>query len=88
MAELTSKSSPDVFGTKVGFNSCKLESAQGSTGTSPLCPQCRSKKVWRDGTRSLMFGEPIQRWLCREWASDFQTLTTYCRLRKLLQQLK
>jgi hypothetical protein len=37
MAELTSKDpSPDVFGTKVGFNSCKLESAQGSTGTSPL----------------------------------------------------
>ncbi len=38
MAELTSKPSPDVFGTKVGFNSCKLESAQGSTGTSPLNP--------------------------------------------------
>jgi hypothetical protein len=44
MAELTSNPSPDVFGTKVGFNSCKLESAQGSTGVSPLCPQCSSKK--------------------------------------------
>ena len=38
MAELTSKPSPDIFGTKAGFNSCKLESAQDSTGTSPLCP--------------------------------------------------
>src|SRR5665647_219253 len=38
MAELTSKPSPDVFGTKAGSKSCKLESAQGSTGTSPLNP--------------------------------------------------
>jgi hypothetical protein len=39
MAELTSNPSPDgKLGTKVGFNSCKLESAQGSTGTSSLCP--------------------------------------------------
>jgi hypothetical protein len=39
MAELTSKPSPNgKLGTKVGFNSCKLESAQGSTDTSPLCP--------------------------------------------------
>jgi hypothetical protein len=40
MAELTSKDpSPDfVFGTKAGSKSCKLESAQGSTGTSPLNP--------------------------------------------------
>jgi hypothetical protein len=39
MAELTSKPSPDCnLGTKAGSNSCKLESAQGSTGTSPLNP--------------------------------------------------
>jgi hypothetical protein len=38
MAELTSKPSPDVFGTKVGSKSCKSESAQGSAGTSPLNP--------------------------------------------------
>ena len=35
MAELTSKPSPDVFGTEAGSNSCKSESAQGSAGTSP-----------------------------------------------------
>jgi integrase/ribosomal protein L37AE/L43A len=72
MAELTSKSSPDgIFGTKAGFNSCKLESAQGSTGNSPLCPQCSSKKVWRDGLRYLPFGEEIQRWLCRNCGLRF-----------------
>jgi hypothetical protein len=39
MAELISKPSPDgKLDTKAGFNSCKLESAQGSTGTSPLNP--------------------------------------------------
>ncbi len=70
MAELTSKPSPDVFGTKVGFNSCKLESAQGSTGTSPLCPQCRSKKVWRDGSR-YFFDQRIQRWICRNCGLRF-----------------
>ena len=38
MAELTSKPSPGIFGTKVGSKSCKLESAQGSIGNSPLNP--------------------------------------------------
>jgi transposase-like protein len=71
MAELTSKPSPGVCGTKAGFNSCKLESAQGSTGTSPLCPQCPSKKLWRDGLRYEMFGYPIQRWLCRDCGLRF-----------------
>jgi predicted RNA-binding Zn-ribbon protein involved in translation (DUF1610 family) len=59
MAELTSKPSTDVFGTKVGSKSCKLESAQGSTDVSPLCPQCGSKKLWRDGLRYEMFGNQI-----------------------------
>ena len=37
MAELTSKSSSDVFGTKVRSKSCKLTSKE-DTGTSPLSP--------------------------------------------------
>jgi len=37
MAELTSKPSPDVFGTKAGPKSCKLPSKE-DTGTSPLNP--------------------------------------------------
>ena len=44
MAELTNNASqsPDcMLGTKAGPKSCKLESAQGSTGTSPLNPPQR-----------------------------------------------
>ncbi|MGD6807620.1 MAG: hypothetical protein ACQCN4_11750, partial [Candidatus Bathyarchaeia archaeon] len=77
MAELTSKPSPDgIFGTKAGSKSRKSESADGSAGTSPLnptCPKCGPKTttVWRDGTYSPMFGEPIQRWLCRRCGLRF-----------------
>ncbi len=38
---------------------------------SPSCPQCNSKKVWRDGLRYQMFGSPIQRWLCRDCGLRF-----------------
>jgi len=31
-----------------------------SDGASPLCPECSSSKVWRDGLRG-----GVQRWLCR-----------------------
>ncbi|MCL4429849.1 MAG: hypothetical protein M1167_03755, partial [Chloroflexi bacterium] len=78
MAELTSKEpSPDgIFGTKAGSKSCKSESADGSAGSSPLnptCPKCGPKTttVWRDGTYSPMFGEPIQRYLCRRCGLRF-----------------
>ena len=73
MAELTSiASAPNgVFGTKAGCKSCKLESDQGSTGASPLCPKCRNQKVWRDGIRYQMFGGKIQRWLCKECGFRF-----------------
>ncbi len=47
---------------------CKSEPAQGSANTSPLhpCPQCGIKKIWRDGSRNSIFGDKIQRWLCRD----------------------
>ena len=70
MAELTSKPSPDVFGTKAGSKSCKLPSEE-DTGNSPLCPQCRSKKVWRAGLRYELCGSQIQRWLCRDCGLRF-----------------
>ncbi len=60
-----------VFGNESSPYSCKSESTEGSENVSPLCPQCKSKKVWRDGTRSPMFGDPIQRWLCRECGLRF-----------------
>ena len=73
MAELTKQAtSPEcIFGTKAGQNNCKSEPSHDSAGTSPLCPKCDSKKLWRDGLRSPMFGEVIQRWLCRDCGHRF-----------------
>ena len=87
MAELTSKPSPDVFGTKAGFNSCKLESAQGSTGISPLCPQCSSKKVWRDGSR-YFFEERIQRWICRDCGLRFSDQNDLKKAKKTIETVE
>jgi len=42
-----------------------------SAGISPLCPQCRSKRVWRDALRYSIFGDKIQRWLCRDCGLRF-----------------
>lgn len=53
-----------VFG-KASSNSGESDGRVASAGISPLCPQCGSKKVWRDGLRYSMFGDRIQRWLCR-----------------------
>jgi integrase len=64
MAE--TKSSPDsvIFPSP---SPCTYKS-NPTYSASPLnpCPQCGSKKLWRDGLRSPMFGNPIQRWLCRD----------------------
>ncbi len=89
MAELTPKKpSPDgIFGTKAGFNSCKLESSQDSTGTSPLCPQCGSKKVWRDGQR-LIYSETIQRWLCKNCGFRFSDPAQLKAFRSMMAKLK
>lgn len=59
------------FDAKAISNSCKSEPTLNFVGTSPQCPQCRSKKVWRDGLRSSIFGNPIQRWLCRDCGLRF-----------------
>jgi integrase len=89
MAELTSKPSPDgIFGTKAGSKSCKSESAQDSAGTSPLCPQCSSKQAWRDGTRSPMFGDPIQRWLCRECGLRFSDPNDVLEAKKAIETIE
>ncbi len=73
MAELTPNATlpPDcVFGTKVGSNSGKSESADGSADVSLQCPQCDSPKVWRDGSR-IFYGQKIQRWICRDCGMRF-----------------
>ena len=75
MVGLTSEAtSPDsLFGKSSSPCICKSEPAQGSANTNPLnpCPHCGSTKLWRDGQRSPMFGNPIQRWLCRDCGLRF-----------------
>ena len=44
---------------------------QESAGVSPLCPECGSKKLYRDGLRYLADGSSVQRWLCRNCAYRF-----------------
>jgi integrase len=59
-----------IFGKAGSPNSGKSDSSE-SAGTSPLCPQCGSKKLWRDGLRYSPFGDRIQRWLCRNCGYRF-----------------
>ncbi|MGC8999178.1 MAG: IS1/IS1595 family N-terminal zinc-binding domain-containing protein, partial [Candidatus Bathyarchaeia archaeon] len=35
------------------------------------CPQCGSKRLYRDGLRYLSDGSTVQRWLCRECTYRF-----------------
>jgi integrase/ribosomal protein L37AE/L43A len=67
MAGLTQQTSERdrIFGTKAGSENGKSENVENSAGTSPLCPQCGSTRVWRDALRYSVFGDRIQRWLCR-----------------------
>jgi integrase len=89
MAELTVKPSPDGnLGTKAGSKSCKLEFPPSSTSVSPLCPQCKSKKVWKDGTRYSMFGGKIQRWLCRDCSLKFSDPDDMRKAKKILETVE
>ena len=67
MAELTSSEvlSPGIFGLPVPAE-CRLPQPQGFSPLNPPCPRCGCTKVWRDGTRFSVFGDKIQRWLCRD----------------------
>ncbi len=72
MAGLTQQTSSEdaLFGKEAGANTGKSDPA-GSAGASPLCPHCGSAKVWRDAFRYTVFGDKIQRWLCRECGLRF-----------------
>jgi integrase len=71
-----------LVGGKVGFRNTSIFDKAGpqkdgksdskeSASTSPLCPQCASKKLYRDGFRHLADGSSVQRWLCRDCAYRF-----------------
>lgn len=67
MAELTSSEvlSPGIFGLPDPAE-CRLPQPIGVSPLNPPCPRCGCTKVWRDGTRFSVFGDKIQRWLCRD----------------------
>jgi len=60
-------------------NSCSISDSEAlpnepQVGAIPLCPKCGSKKVWHDGNRYSVFGDKIQRWLCRSCGLRFSDL--------------
>jgi len=73
MAELTQQTSAAnrIFGKEAGSKNGESELVRGSAGVSPLCPHCGSNKLWRDGLRYSLFGDRIQRWLCRNCGLRF-----------------
>jgi len=73
VAGLTQAQTPfdGEFSNKVSLNNGKPEPVDGFADASPPCPKCRSVKVWRDGHRNSIFGDEIQRWLCRDCGLRF-----------------
>jgi integrase/predicted RNA-binding Zn-ribbon protein involved in translation (DUF1610 family) len=59
-----------IFG-KAGSHKAGKSDVAESAGASLPCPRCGSHKLWRDGLRYSMFGDKIQRWLCRNCSFRF-----------------
>lgn len=59
-----------------------------SASISPICPQCKSKRVWKDAKRQNSFGYEIQRWYCRDCARRFSDPTDLERAKKAFENLK
>jgi len=67
MAGLTPEDS--IFGKKTETD---VKSAlERCVGSSPLCPRCKSGRVWRDAKRYTPQGHTIQRWSCRSCGIRF-----------------
>jgi predicted RNA-binding Zn-ribbon protein involved in translation (DUF1610 family) len=45
--------------------------SEGAAAESLKCPQCGSKRLYKDGLRPLPDGSSVQRWLCRECGLRF-----------------
>jgi len=60
-----------VLGTEAGSNNGKSGRMSRSAGASPLCPQCGSSKLYKDGFRYLLDGSEVQRLLCRNCGYRF-----------------
>ena len=55
-------------------SSGKSEAAPSSQSSMQPCPQCGSKRLYKDGFRYLMDGSTIQRWLCRDCGFRFSPM--------------
>jgi transposase-like protein len=51
---------------KAGPQKTGKSDSKESASASPLCPQCGSQRLYRDGLRYLADGTSVQRWLCRD----------------------
>jgi len=73
MAGLTQQATATdrILGIEAGSNSGKSGRMSRSAGASPLCPQCGSQKLFKDGLRYLWDGNAVQRWLCRNCGYRF-----------------
>ena len=60
-----------ILGTEAGSNNGKSGPVSRSAGASPLCPQCGSNRLYKDGIRYLLDGSEIQRLLCRNCGYRF-----------------
>jgi integrase len=76
-----------IFG-KAGLKSTGKSDSQKSADTNPLCPKCGSKKLWRDGLRYPMFGDQIQRWLCRDCGLRFSDARDVERAKEAFKQVE
>ena len=56
---------------EVGSQKVGKSDVQDSASASPLCPECGSQKLYRDGLRPLADGSKVQRWLCRSCSYRF-----------------
>jgi len=60
-----------ILGTEAGSNNGKPGRMSRSAGANPLCPQCGSSKLYKDGFRYLLDGSGVQRLLCRNCGYRF-----------------
>jgi predicted RNA-binding Zn-ribbon protein involved in translation (DUF1610 family) len=74
-----------IFG-KAGSNKSKSDLTSKSAGTSPLCPQCGSRRVWKDGMRGTRLG-PVQRWICRSCGYRFSDPKSRSRFQSSVQPI-
>ena len=88
----TTHSMEAVSGIKAGEGHvCKSGLCRTSAGASthiPNCPKCGSKKVWRNGYYTPMFGERVQRWFCRDCDFKFSDPKDLAMAREALQQIQ